>query len=436
MLNPINSTMIAVALVPIATALEITAARAIWLVASLYLAAAISQPVMGTLADLFGPKRIYLAGLAVTGIAGFVPLVLPTFDGAMVARVLIGMGTSTAYPAAMTLIRDRSATLARETPPALLTALSAASLVTTAIGPVLGGILVLVFGWQAIFAVNLPLCAITFVLAAGWLPADADRPNRTNRLRLTKAVDFLGIGIFATAIASLLVLLLNLSPRLWWLGAVFVLSIGALVVWEWRRRDPFIDVRLLVSNAALSRTYLRLLLTFTMVYVFVNAASQWLQDPFGLSPLYAGLIQVPIALVAASASLAFARTTRLRLPLLITAIGPIGTGLVFAFIDTGSPLWLVLTGTLLIGIPQGLGSLANQAALYRQAPAQQIGKAAGLSRTSIYLGAIISSSIIGIAFGNAPSDQGMNTVGWTIIGLAICTFLLTIPDRRVLDTTP
>ncbi|MEU2359038.1 hypothetical protein ABZ599_39950 [Streptomyces misionensis] len=46
-LNPINSTMIAVALVPIATALDITAARTIWLVAVLYLAAAISQPTMG-----------------------------------------------------------------------------------------------------------------------------------------------------------------------------------------------------------------------------------------------------------------------------------------------------------------------------------------------------------------------------------------------------
>ncbi|MEU2359016.1 MFS transporter [Streptomyces misionensis] len=281
--------------------------------------------------------------------------------------------TSSAYPAAMTLIRDRSIALDRETPPVLLSALSMASLVTTAIGPILGGALVGVFGWQVVFAVNLPAAAVTIIAALLWLPSDARRPaaqNQTARRRVTEAVDFLGIALFSLTIASLLILLLELQSGLWWLGVITVGGAVALVVWERRREDPFIDVRLLTTNAALSRTYLRLLLTFTTLYLFVNAVSQWLQDPFGLSAFQTGLLQVPIAVVAGVASLCIARTTRMRVPLIVTAIGPIATGVVFAFIGVSSPLWLILASTALIGIPQGLGSLANQAVLYRQVPTE------------------------------------------------------------------
>jgi MFS family permease len=436
-LNPINSTMIAVALVPIAQGLHITAAKTIWLVAILYLVAAIGQPTMGTLADLFGPKKIYLTGLATTAVAGLVPLISHTFVAALVARVLIGIGTSSAYPSAMALIRDRSAAISREAPPALLSALSISSLVTTAIGPVLGGVLVLVFGWEAIFAVNLPLAGATLILAALWLPSDRQRPGRARTQEpaqaLTKAIDFTGIGLFTIAIASLLVLLLSLSGRLWWLGVLFVAGAGCLVVWEHRRERPFIDVDLFRNNMALGRTYLRLFVTFTALYLFVNAVSQWLQDPYGLSASQTGLLQVPIAVVAGLASLLVARSTRIGLPLLVTAVVPVVTGVVFAFISTHSPLWLVLSGAAVIGIPQGLGSLASQSALYRQAPRDKIGNAAGLSRTAIYLGAIISSSIVALAFGKSPTTASMNTIGWIIVALGLIATALSVCDKELMS---
>lgn len=76
-LNPINTTMISVALVPISRDLGIPTSRAIWLVAGLYLASAVAQPVMGRFADLLGPRRIYTAGLVGVLVAGVLPLLWP-----------------------------------------------------------------------------------------------------------------------------------------------------------------------------------------------------------------------------------------------------------------------------------------------------------------------------------------------------------------------
>jgi MFS family permease len=116
----------------------------------------IAQPTIGKLADLFGPRKIYLAGPAVVLSGGVLPALVTTFPGVLTARILIGIGTSAAYPSAITLIRDQSVRHEVETPPALLSALSIASLTAAALGPVLGGILIETISWKAIFLVNVP----------------------------------------------------------------------------------------------------------------------------------------------------------------------------------------------------------------------------------------------------------------------------------------
>ncbi|BDZ49205.1 hypothetical protein GCM10025867_14460 [Frondihabitans sucicola] len=120
LLNPINTTMIAVALAPISKDLGIGSDQAIWLVSSLYLASAIAQPTMGKLADRFGPKKIFLLGMVIVLVAGFLPDLVPTFGAALLSRVLIGIGTSSAYPAAMSAIRNQTDRLRIPTPPLVL----------------------------------------------------------------------------------------------------------------------------------------------------------------------------------------------------------------------------------------------------------------------------------------------------------------------------
>lgn len=117
--------MIAVALVPIARDTGVSAATAVWLVA-----------------DMFDPRKVYFFGLIMAAVCGLIPTLFPSFLGALIARLGIGIGTSVAYPAVMVLIRDDAERHGRDTPKGLLAAVSFSSLATATVGPVLGGVLV------------------------------------------------------------------------------------------------------------------------------------------------------------------------------------------------------------------------------------------------------------------------------------------------------
>ena len=107
-LNPVDGSVIATALVPIATALHVPVGRTSILVSSLYLACAIAQPTAGKLAEEFGPRRVFLAGIVVVLLGGLVGGLGNSLAVLVVARVLISIGTSCGYPSAMVIIRRRS----------------------------------------------------------------------------------------------------------------------------------------------------------------------------------------------------------------------------------------------------------------------------------------------------------------------------------------
>ncbi|MFS2076137.1 MFS transporter, partial [Curtobacterium sp. CT11-133] len=376
LLNPINTTMVSVALAPISRDLGIGAAQAIWLVAALYLASAIAQPTMGKLADRFGPKKVFLTGLVIVGVAGIVPEFLTGFGGAVFARVLIGIGTSSAYPAALTTLRQHSARIGKPTPPLVLGALSITSLVSAAAGPPLGGALIAAFGWHAIFLVNVPLAAFGIVVSALWLPSDRLRPRTDEDLPVLTALDPFGMLLMTGFVSALLVFLLDLSAGLWWLLGTAVVLLVALVLWELRAVRPFVDVRMLARNGALSRTYMRLFLVYMLAYTMTYGFSQWVQDVAGYSSDVAGYIQLPAAVVAGVASFLIARKTAVRGPLIVAAVVPIVGGLLLLLLHTGSPVFLLVLAPALFGVPQALASVSNQAALYRVVPAEYIGTAA------------------------------------------------------------
>src|SRR5258707_2673629 len=87
-LNPINSTMISTALVAIAGDYHASVAQTGWLIAGLYLTSAIAQPTMGRLADLFGPRRVYLFSLCVVALAGIAGAIAPSLGMLIGVRVL------------------------------------------------------------------------------------------------------------------------------------------------------------------------------------------------------------------------------------------------------------------------------------------------------------------------------------------------------------
>lgn len=144
-LNPVNSSMIAVALVPVGSAFGAPPAETAWLVGGLYLATAIGQPVVGKLVDGYGPRRLFLTGTAVVGLAGLLGMLAPQL-WVLVARVLLGFGTCAGYPGAMYLIRSEARRTGQDNPAAVLTVLAVATQTIAVIGPPMGGLLV---GWAA-----------------------------------------------------------------------------------------------------------------------------------------------------------------------------------------------------------------------------------------------------------------------------------------------
>jgi MFS family permease len=254
MLNPINSTTLSMALLPIAESLRASVAETGWLIAGLYLTTAIAPPIMGQLVHLFGPRRIFLMSLFFVAVAGVFGQKASSLTGLVIVRVLFGIGTSAAYPAAMRIFRVQAERTGSKPP--CLAVLPLAAISTTAAGPLIGGVLTSAFGWHSIFTVNLPLALLTALLILLWTPKD--QPRTQSFARSFEGVDLTGIKLFTIFLVSLMAFLMKLKDRPLRLALLSAAVFGgALIIHSLRRTQPFIDVRMLASNRPLTATYLR-----------------------------------------------------------------------------------------------------------------------------------------------------------------------------------
>lgn len=428
-LNPVNSSIIAIALVSIGHAFGVGAAQTAWLVLSLYLATAVGQPTMGKLADRFGALRVYLAGMALVALGGLVGFWGFSFGALIVARAVIGLGTSAAFPAAMAMVHRQATRLNRPAPGSVLGALALTGQVSMVLGPPVGGLLIAVGGWRWIFLVNLPLAVAGTLLALAWLPRDDALPRGGART-LWRAIDPPGLALFVAALVALLLFLTGLPGVRVTALAVAVVALAGLAVWEPRAPTPFIDIRMLARNHALTGTYLRCVLSFLVIYGFMYGWTQWLEESAGLSASAAGLMLMPMSVVAAVVTVFGARRRRVAVPLLIgTPLLLAGcAGLLFLGHASGWPLLAGLAAV--VGVPGGLLVVGNQAAMYAQAPGDQIGTASGLLRTFQYLGAIGSGAVIGIAYGPRATDAGLHHLAIVLSGAAVLLCVLTAVTLR------
>jgi MFS family permease len=428
-LNPINSTMISTALTPIAMAFNTSVAQTGWLIAGLYLTSAIAQPTMGRLADLFGPRRIYLISLGVVALAGVVGALASSLALLVGARVLLGIGTSGAYPSAMRIFRSQADRRAMAPPRVAMAVLSFAGIATTALGPVLGGLITGSFGWHAIFTINVPLALLTASLVVLWIPKDT--PHAATVRQLVQEVDLLGIVLFGTALTCLMIFLLNLDHPLWWMLPISATFWAIFMGHSLKRRQPFIDVRMLARNVPLTITFLRVGLFLTISYCILYGFAQWLESSAHYSASAAGLMTLPMSIVAGICSLLAARTKGLRPPFVIAAIGGIVGCVCLMFVHADTPAWFMATAAMFFGVPMGMASTTTQAAIYLQAPAAEIGTAAGLQRTFTYVGAIAATSLLGIFFGHKPSDSGIHSLAIVMACIAGLLLAFTLFDRTL-----
>jgi MFS family permease len=430
-LNPINSSMLATGLAAIARDFQIGPGQSAALVSVLYLFSAVAQPTMGKLAQLFGPRRIFLVGIAILGVGGIVGAVAPAFWVLLVSRALIGIGSSAAYPTGMALVRRRAESLGVGVPSRVIGNFSIAAQITVVLGLPIGGVLTGAFGWRALFVVDVPLAIGVFLFAFFGVARDEVRADRARNRALVAAVDIPGITLFAAAIVSLLLFLSDLRAPLWWLVPVFVAATAAFVLWERRSSQPLVDIRMLAANGPLQRTYLRQILVGLGVYTGLYGISQWMEDAAGYSAFEVGLLLLPLSGTGIMLARIVSVRGWVRRPLIVGALALIATGIAALFIDHRAGVLVLLGLTLLFGTTNGLSNFANQTTLYVQSPSETFAVASGLYRTASYLGAIFSASVIGLSFGTRVSDAGFHTVAWVLVAIGAGALLMTTLDRRI-----
>lgn len=432
-LNPLNSSMIALALARLQRDFEVSVADVTWLVSAFYVAAAVGQPLMGRLIDQLGARRLFLFGLLLVLVTSALTPFVPGFWWLVGLRVVQAFGTSMGYPAALALIRATSPP--NSTPAGVLGAIGMANSSCAALGPVLGGFLVAWAGWQAVFLVNVPLTIVGLILGWRILPRTVPTTGPTNGPKPgVGSIDLPGVGLFAATLISLLIFILSLAdgPQ-WWLLAVIIAAGTALVLWERAASSPFLDIAGLIANRALSSVLIQqgvLNLTF---YCLFFSLPLWLETVRGFGSDLAGLTMLPIAGLGIATIPIAARLVRVigsRPVLIIGAAVLLGATLLIQGLDAATPTMLIVLLTLSLGVPGGFNNLGLQTALFDAAPADRTASAGGLFQTFRYLGAIMATAMIGLVFEQDLSSTGLHHLGWVMTGGAVVVLGLSVLLRR------
>ena len=424
--------MIAVALVVLQADFRLDVATVTWVVTSFYLTSAAGQPLMGKLADRFGPRRLFLLGMVlVAATCAFAPFA-PNFALLCVARAFMALGTASAYPSAVVMV----AALAKQanvpsTRP--LGRIQMANTSAAAVGPVVGGLLVSLVGWEALFLINVPLALASILIVRRFAPADGER-ERGKVADLVRDSDLPGIGAFIGALTLVMMALLNVLPgyRWWLLGAGVVLAV-LFAVRELRFSPPFLDLRLLGRNRPLLLVYLGFVLFSGVYYFAFFGLPQLLQTAGGYDPGVVGLLMLPLAAISVVGT-----------PAAVKGIDRFGVrrvliaGVVLLLVASGA-MWLltaslavplVLAMTALLGVPYCVVSIASSQGMYSSTRLAERGVAAGIYQTCRYLGAITATVLIGIFYGSGVNQTNWGLMVFVMLGLGAVVLLVSLAWRE------
>jgi MFS family permease len=431
-LNPINTTLLTTALVPIAHFMNISVAQVTILVTVLYLACTVAQPTAGKLSEVLGPRRVFLSGIIILFLGGLIGGFGQNLTMLIISRVLIGIGTSTAYPSSMMIIRQRAESGGLSEPPgSVLGSLQIAALITSIIGLPIGGALVQFVGWRMTFFINIPFALAAFIITILWIPQDIHADGAKSFAQVFSSIDGTGIIGFTGTMISLLIFLFSLPNFLWIPLALTVIFGAASILWELRVKRPFIDVRLLIKNMAITRTYIRFSALTLCSYAIMYGLTEWMQVAKGISSSNAGLLMLPMVIVSTVVALLLSRRNMVRGSLFIAAGFAIAASVCALFLSTASSVIFIVIITILFGVTMGSMIIGNQAAIYKLSTADQLGTASGLFRTAGYLGSIASTAIISIVFQKNVSDSGLNVISIIMLTVSVLALLLTVTDRWV-----
>jgi len=442
MLNPLNSSMIAVAIARLQEAYRLNYTGVSWILFSFYISSAIAQPVMGKASDLFGRRKIFLAGLVVAFVASLLAPLSPSFGWLLVFRILQSIGTSMMIAVGMALVRIHLT----EKQAAALSVMSIFLSGAAAIGPFIGGVLVHWWDWQAIFLVNIPFVAASFVLA--WLmipkdePASSNVPKRTLRNWL-QFIDAPGIVLFASGLIVLLVGLLSakasghVSVTHILLGLIGLALLSAFVRHDLKASNPFVPLRTFAKSPAMTWVNVEYMLANLLFYSLFFGLPTYLQTVRHVSEFHTGMLMLSLGLCSLVASPVAGRWVERSgpRPVLIASASLMAFGSVWlATLHANSPVFSVCLALAAFGFSNGLNGVGMQAALFESTPKSMIGVASGLFNTSRYVGTILSSLLIGIVMGDHFSTGGLRVLAFIMTAVSLTLVFISRGRRGSLQT--
>ncbi|AXI11095.1 MFS transporter [Oceanobacillus zhaokaii] len=417
LLNPLNSSMIAVAISRLQETFDLGFATASWLISAYYLASAITMPVMGKLSDIFGQKKVFLTGMTLVVLSSTMAPFSPTFGWLIVFRLIQAVGSGSIYPAGMAIVRKYF----NEGRARALAVITVFSSTAAAFGPSIGGFLLEWGDWSAIFLINFPVIVVGFFLALWMLPKD--ETSIRGHGGWVKLLDIPGIFTFGAAIVFGLFFLLSIKgTMIWWSGAVALLSIIVFILRERRTEKPFIDLDLFAENHTLTWVHIQYIVVNIIYYSTFFAVPLYLQDLRGFSSRTTGLLMLCIAgwsMVISPLAGRWIERSGSRPPLLFSSLFLMSGSILYVTWDLDTPIWWVTIVLCLVGISNGFNNVGLQNALFENAPVSVIGTAAGLFMTARFFGTILSTLMLGLLFGDQINVGEIESLGFLLAALSV-----------------
>ena len=347
---------------------------------------------MGTLGDRIGRRRLLLIGAFAFGLASIAAAFATSSEMLIATRALLGVAGATLMPSTLSLIRNmfhvpHERTLA-------ITVWMTGFIVGTAIGPLIGGIVLEFFWWGAVFLLAVPVMVLLLVAGPFLLPEFRD--EQAGRLDLTSAL---------LCVCALLLVIFGLKDMardglnlLAVAAGLLGLAVGTAFVRRQRSlADPMLDMDLFrrrtftVSVVAMLMSILALSGAWLLIF-------QYLQGVMGYSALAAGVVMLPSAILQTIASLLVPRMSRWLQPSWLVsgglAIAVLGFVALLMIEGASGVGWMVL-GTILLGVGVMPMMILGTDLVISSVPPEKTGAAAATSETATELGMAMGIAVIG-----------------------------------------
>jgi EmrB/QacA subfamily drug resistance transporter len=433
-----DATIVNVALPNIRAELGASASQLQWVIDIYTLVLASLLLLSGATGDRFGRRRTFQIGLTVFALGSLLCSLAPNIETLIAARLVQAVGGSMMNPVAMSIITQ--VFTGRVERARAIGVWGGVVGISMALGPIVGGALIEVIDWRAVFWINLPICALALVLTAIFVPESKSATMRD--------VDPIG-QVLGMAFLFGVVFVLIEGPGMGWtnVGTIVVAVIAAAAFagflrYEARRRDPFIDLRFFRSVPFASATVIAVC-AFAVWGAFLFMMSLYLQDVRGFSAMHTGLIYLPVAVGALIFSPLSGRLVGRfgsRPSLLVSGTLITAATLMLTRLTATTPVWMLLTTSAVIGIGFSMVNAPVTNAAVSGMPTDRAGAASAVASTSRQVGVSLGVALCGSVAGSALATGGGDFAGgarplWfvcAVLGLAILALGLYSTSPRAL----